>query len=74
MFSKQKDIFSVHKIDTNDGITVVDDLVEPNDENAEYEELHEMSVDTSYGREDYNAINFRIFHVSNLSSGPLETW
>ena len=43
MISNQKDIFLVHKINTNDC-----DLDEPNDENAKIEELREMSVDTSY--------------------------
>ena len=69
MISNQKDIFFVHKIVTNDGIdTVVDDLVEPNDENAKYEKLCEMRVDTSYEREVY----FRIFRRYLLSSASLE--
>ena len=52
MISNQKDIFLVHKIVTNDCVDIdVDDLDEPNDENVKIEELHEMSVDTSYKRE-----------------------
>ena len=73
MISNQKDIFLVHKIVTNDCVdTVVDDLDEPNDENAKNEELREMSVDTSYESEVYNAIDFWIFKRYLLSPASLE--
>ena len=73
MISNQKDIFLVHKIVTNGcDDTDVDDLDDPNDENAKIEEIRELSVDTSYEHEVYNAIDFRILRCFNLSSVPLE--
>ena len=73
MISNQKDIFLVHKIVTNNCVdTDVDDLDEPNNENAKIEKLCEMSVDTSYKCDVNNAIDFRILRCFNLSSVPLE--
>ena len=73
MISNQKDIFLVHKIVTNScNDTDVDDLDDPNDENAKIEELHELSVNTSYECEVYNVIDFWIFERYLFSSASLE--
>ena len=73
MISNQKDIFLVHKIVTNGcDDTDVDDLDDPNDENAKIEELRELSVDTSYKRGVYIAIDSWIFKCYFLSPASLE--